>query len=89
MKHVSIWVSGRVQGVFYRATAKQKADELHIQGSIRNNEDGSVLIEAEGADSSIEEFIAWCRKGPKLSRVDHCEIKESAVQNLKGFFIRR
>lgn len=89
MKHVSIRVSGRVQGVFFRATAKEKADELHISGSVRNDEDGSVFIEAEGEEDAIREFIAWCRKGPKLGRVDRCEVTERAAKNLGGFSILR
>ena len=89
MKHVSITVSGRVQGVFFRASAKNKADELGVHGSVRNNEDGSVSIEAEGDELSIEKFIAWCRIGPKLSRVDHCDVQERDLQHLRGFYISR
>ena len=89
MKHVSIKVSGRVQGVFFRASAKDKADELGVHGIVRNNEDGSVSIEAEGDELSIEKFINWCQVGPKLSRVEHCEIKESNLQHWRGFYISR
>ena len=48
MKHLSIHVSGKVQGVFFRASAKGKAEELNIKGNVRNNADGSVSIEVEG-----------------------------------------
>lgn len=89
MKHVLIRVSGRVQGVFFRASAKQKADELRIHGCVRNNEDGSVSIEAEGDEESVGQFVEWCRRGPKLSRVDRCDILEGTIQNLKGFLILR
>ena len=84
-----IRVSGRVQGVFYRASAKQKADELRVQGTVRNNEDGSVSIEAEGDEESVGQFVEWCRKGPILSRVDRCDILEGTIQNLRGFVILR
>jgi acylphosphatase len=89
MKHVSIRISGRVQGVFFRASTREQANILGIHGSVRNEEDGSVAIEAEGSDEAIERLIAWCRKGPKMAKVDHCDVKEGAVENLKGFVISR
>jgi acylphosphatase len=89
MKHVSIRVSGIVQGVFFRASTKEKADQLGIQGNVRNEHDGSVAIIAEGDDAAIEEFIEWCRKGPRLSRVDKCVVTESPVLHSKGFQIVR
>jgi acylphosphatase len=89
MKHVSIRVSGVVQGVFFRASTKEKADQLGIKGNVRNEHDGSVAILAEGDDTAIEEFIGWCREGPRLSRVDKCVVEESAVQHFNGFHIVR
>ena len=89
MKHVSIQVSGRVQGVFFRASAKKKADELHIKGKVWNNEDGGVSIEAEGEEQNLEQFIVWCRRGPELARVYRCEINESTLQHFDGFIIHR
>ena len=53
MKHLSIRVSGKVQGVFFRASTKDRADELHIKGTVGNNADGSVSIEAEGEDENL------------------------------------
>jgi acylphosphatase len=89
MKHVSIRVYGRVQGVFFRASAKEKAEELTIHGNVRNEHDGSVAIEAEGPDEAIEKFIAWCRTGPKLARVDRCEVNVGEMRNIKDFSIAR
>jgi acylphosphatase len=89
MKHVSIRVSGIVQGVFFRASTKEKADQLGIQGNVRNERDGSVAIIAEGDDAAIKEFIDWCREGPRLSRVDKCVVKEGEVQHIRGFLIER
>lgn len=89
MKHVSIRVSGRVQGVFFRAATKEKADELHIKGKVWNNDDGSVSIEAQGEEQNLEHFMAWCRQGPPSARVDHCEIKETTPQHFGRFFIQR
>ena len=89
MKHVSIQISGRVQGVFFRAATKEKADALHIKGKVWNNEDGSVSIEAEGEEQNLERFIAWCRRGPELARVDRCEVNEGPPQHDDRFIIER
>ncbi|HEY5918996.1 MAG TPA: acylphosphatase, partial [Chryseolinea sp.] len=58
-RHISILVSGRVQGVFYRASAKTKADELGITGFVQNLPDGEVYMEAEGPDEKLDLFKAW------------------------------
>ena len=89
MKHFSIHVSGRVQGVFFRASAKAKAEELNIKGNVRNNTDGSVSIEAEGEEENLQQFVEWCKQGPKFAQVERCEVKQAGVRNLKGFFIER
>lgn len=80
---------GKVQGVFFRASTKEKADELMITGTVRNNEDGSVAIEAEGEELALEKFIAWCKQGPRLARVDRCEINDSPLKNFTRFLIER
>lgn len=89
MKHVSIRVYGRVQGVFFRASTKETAEQLDIRGSVRNEYDGSVAIEAEGDHDAIGKFIDWCRKGPRLARVESCEVTEGKLRNIRGFFIER
>ena len=89
MKHVSIRIYGRVQGVFFRASTKEKADELEISGNVRNEYDGSVAIEAEGEDEAIAKFVDWCRKGPRLAEVERCDVEDGEVQNLRGFPILR
>ena len=89
MKHFSIRVTGKVQGVFFRASAKEKADELKITGAARNNSDGSVSIEAEGEEQNLMHFAEWCKGGPPLSRVERCEIEEQPLQYFKNFSIKR
>ena len=88
-RHVSILVSGRVQGVFYRASAKAKADELGITGFVQNMPDGKVYIEAEGTDEKLDNFKTWCCKGPPRAHVEQVEIKEGDVQNFTSFGILR
>lgn len=89
MKHFSIHITGKVQGVFFRASAKGKAEELKITGIARNNRDGSVSIEAEGDEENLTHFVEWCKEGPPLSFVERCEIEEHALQHFKNFSIKR
>lgn len=88
-RHVSILVSGRVQGVFYRASAKTKAEELGITGFVQNLPDGAVYIEAEGTDEVLDRFKTWCAEGPPRAHVERVEIKEAALQNFTSFAIHR
>ena len=72
-------VSGRVQGVFYRASTVQEAARLGLVGWVRNEPDGSVLIEAQGEREGVEHLLAWCGKGPpgaRVSRVDRDWVDE-------------
>lgn len=62
-------VTGRVQGVFYRQTTRDKARALGLSGWVRNADDGSVEIEAHGPAERLEELIGWCRQGPPGARV--------------------
>jgi len=68
-KRIRARVTGRVQGVFYRASAADRASELGLVGWVRNAADGSVELEAEGPPERLEELIAWCRRGPPAARV--------------------
>jgi len=70
MKQVRLEIIGRVQGVFYRANAKEAGLRLGITGWVRNTEDGGVEALAEGPQKTLEEFIEWCRTGPPAAKVD-------------------
>ena len=59
-----IIVKGKVQGVFFRQTAKEKAGEFEVGGSIKNTPEGDVHIIATGTKEHLQEFINWCRRGP-------------------------
>ena len=83
-----IEVFGRVQGVFFRASTKSKADELGVKGFAKNQTDGSVLIEAEGSEQQIETFANWCKKGPETALVTKCKIAEGKLKNYERFEIR-
>lgn len=84
-KHLNIKVTGKVQGVFYRASTKAVADQLGIRGFVKNEQDGSVYIEAEGDASFMESFLEWCHEGPDRSRVEQVESTEGELKNYRNF----
>lgn len=85
----SVRVSGKVQGVFFRASAREKARALGINGFVRNERDGNVFIEAEGEEDQLGEFLSWCRQGPPRARVESCEIREIESRKFSDFEIDR
>lgn len=89
-RRVRILVSGRVQGVFYRASARDKALSLSLTGWVCNLADGGVEVLAEGSHAGIASFIEWCACGPRLARVDKLEvIDEPYAGEFSGFDVRR
>jgi len=84
-KHLDIKVTGKVQGVFYRASTKAVADQLGIKGFAKNEEDGSVYIEAEGDEPILESFLEWCNEGPDRSRVEQVESNAGELKNYRNF----
>jgi acylphosphatase len=72
---VQIVVSGRVQGVFFRAAAAQEARGLGLRGWVRNLPDGRVQIRAEGGRRNLEMLIAWAHQGPPAARVMEVEVE--------------
>ena len=89
MKALSIQVKGTVQGVFYRASTRSKANELGLKGWCRNELDGSVLIHAEGEAQALEIMVAWCQQGPRHARVRSVDWVEVEIEGYEGFEIRR
>jgi acylphosphatase len=89
MKTLAITISGRVQGVWFRASAKRIADDLHIKGFIRNEPDGSVFILAQGSGKKLKQFTDWCVKGPPLALVDTLNVNETESEPLTEFTIKR
>jgi acylphosphatase len=85
MRRVFVKVSGRVQGVFYRATCARLAREKGLAGSVRNRPDGGVEAVFEGPPDAVEDMVAWCRQGPELARVDDVEIRDEEPRGEGGF----
>jgi acylphosphatase len=76
MRKVKILVSGRVQGVYFRVFTQNKAKQLGVLGTVQNLPDGRVEIIAEANETTMENFIKWCHKGPITARVDVVEVIE-------------
>ena len=89
MVHVNIRVSGKVQGVNYRYSAKGKALELQLTGFVRNEPDGTVYLEAEGAVEQVEKLKGWCKLGPPRAQVTQIVTHESEIRGFEGFEILR
>ncbi len=88
-EHRSIRVTGRVQGVFFRASTLEIARKLGVNGSVRNEPDGSVFIEAEGEPEAIEKFKAWCHHGPPGARVEQVIVASGPLAGYPSFEIKR
>jgi acylphosphatase len=85
----SIVVKGTVQGVFYRQSTKQMAQEIGVKGIVMNQDDGSVKIIASGTKEQVDELIKWCKHGPPKARVDTVEVKEELYRSFTSFSIER
>ncbi len=88
-KHFSIKITGKVQGVFFRASTKEKADELGVKGFVRNEPDGSVYVEVEGAEYILDQFIDWCTHGPERAWVEKMEPRPGEKKGFKDFEVRK
>jgi acylphosphatase len=77
VKRVRVRIRGRVQGVFFRAEARSRAESLGLSGWIRNTPDGGVEALFEGDPERVDSMVAWCRRGPSGARVDEVEVAEA------------
>jgi acylphosphatase len=89
MRRVHAWVTGEVQGVFYRRTCARTAERLGVAGWIRNAPDGSVEAVFEGTADAVEEIVAWCREGPSGARVDDVQVRDESPTGERGFRVTR
>jgi acylphosphatase len=89
MKTVHIIISGKVQGVFFRATAKKKALSLNLVGWVKNTVEGNVEIIGSGNPEDLENFIKWCKNGPENAKVDHVKVNQHDFQPFDSFEIIR
>ena len=75
LKQVRLFVRGRVQGVFFRASAQREARRLGLTGWVKNRPDGAVEILAEGEEEALKDLIGWANRGPTAARVEHVDVR--------------
>lgn len=85
LKHLNIVVTGKVQGVFFRASTKAVADQMGIKGLVKNQKDGTVYIEAEGKPLMLDAFLDWCKEGPEKAKVEEVTVTEAELKDFKNF----
>lgn len=88
LQKATLTITGKVQGVYFRASTQQKARQLGICGFVQNMEDGSVYVEAEGEEPVLREFVDWCRLGPTGARVQEVQVDYHEPHGFQSFQIR-
>ncbi len=89
MKRVHVYISGRVQGVFFREYTRRKAMELGVKGWVRNLSDGRVEAVFEGDDKAVDAMVRWCWEGSPYASVTGVEAREEEYTGeFRGFEIR-
>ncbi len=91
MNKVSAYVkiSGKVQGVFFRATAKKIAEKNQLTGWVKNLSDGKVEAIVSGDKDGVEKFIAWCKDGPEKAEIESVDIIYIEEKIFKEFSVER
>ncbi len=89
MKTVHLEITGKVQGVFFRAKAKEVAEMHNISGWIRNTKDGKVEAQITGEDAGVEAFISWCKEGPEKAKVYNVLMTYGAIKKFDKFEVIR
>jgi len=84
---VRLYITGLVQGIFFRGFVKENAENLNLKGFVRNLEDGRVEVFIEGNPDDVRKMIEICKKGPKHSEIKNVEEKEEKFQDFKSFKI--
>ena len=89
LERARVYVSGQVQGVFFRDSTRQKAEELGLAGWVRNLHDGRVEALFEGHSQGVREMVRWCKEGPSHAEVEDVDAEfEAAEGDLTGFEVR-
>ena len=85
----AVQVTGQVQGVNFRASAKRQAEALGLSGWVRNLPDGTVEVDFEGPEAAVHQMVEWCSHGPQGAWVDLAEVEWlDALGNFSGFEVR-
>lgn len=89
MKRAHVFVSGTVQGVFFRKTTKEQAEQHGVAGWVRNLDDGRVEAVFEGEPGDVEAMVAFCHEGPERARVASVDVADEEPEGIDGFTVRR
>ena len=88
VKHLTIKIYGKVQGVNFRASAKNIADSMGVYGMVQNMPDGTLLIEAEAEEENLQKFLKWCQQGPTAANIHKAEFHfGKTINNYRQFEI--
>ena len=87
--HRKALISGKVQGVWYRASTQQQAQAMGLTGWVRNLPTGEVELAVEGPAAAVENLLVWCQSGPPQARVDSVQVAEGEVEGFTVFEVRR
>lgn len=88
MRAICLKITGRVQGVFFRAETQRVAMELGLKGWVQNCSDGSVEVFAQGEEEALKKLEQWCAKGPPSAKVEDVEREEVPPEDGRSFEIR-
>ena len=90
IKHIAMRVHGKVHGVFFRASTREKALELGVTGFVQNEKDSTVYMEAEGTPAALKQLEQWAHQGPRKAKVEKVEVKEmTELVGFKDFNVKR
>lgn len=84
-KSVRAYISGNIQGIYFRSFIKENAEKYNVKGFVRNLEDGRVEVFLEGNSEDVNKMIEICKTGPKHAQIRNIEIKEEKFQDIKNF----
>ena len=84
-KSIRLYITGTVQGIFFRGFVKENAERHNVKGFVRNLEDGRIEIFLEGNSEDVNKMIELCKKGPKHAQIRKVETKEEKFQDFKTF----
>ena len=86
-KSLRIYITGTVQGIFFRNFAKENAERHNVKGFVRNLEDGRIEIFLEGNNEDVDKMVELCKKGPKHSQIKGIDMRPEKFQDFKTFKI--
>ena len=89
LKTLSIKVAGKVQGVYYRQSTREKAQQLGVTGTVQNLRNGDVLIVATGTTDQLDQLVSWCKQGPPRAVVTDIQVEQKDTHPFNGFTIQR